>query len=189
MKSVLHVRIKTESFVFIPVTQESKWTGNTLWSYHFFFCSSLFFSKEILTWRLYLVTIFLLYNLHMVSLWVKSNTFVRLSDRFEHTIAAPGGAAQRQAAANIVGDGVSALCDEIVLVCLQCWCANVASSGASSCAGRGGRTGRRSASRRRTGRVWRPCVSGNGASARPNGRNASRSCPTYTCTASHPCES
>lgn len=64
-------------------------------------------------------------------------------------------------------------------------CANVASSDVSSCAAPGGRIGRRSGSRRRTGRVWHPCVSGSGASARPNGRNASRSCPTYTCTASH----
>ena len=62
---------------------------------------------------------------------------------------------------------------------------NAASSGVSSCAGPGGRIGRRSASRRRTGRVWRPCASGSDVSARPNGRSASRSCPTCTCTASH----
>jgi len=64
-------------------------------------------------------------------------------------------------------------------------CANVASSDVSSCAGRGGRIVRRSGSRRHTGRVWRPCVSGSDASAHPNERSASRSCPTYTGTASH----
>lgn len=67
----------------------------------------------------------------------------------------------------------------------MCMCANASSSGVSSCAGQGGRIGRRRVSRRRTGRAWRPCASDSDASARRNGRNASRSCPTYTCTASH----
>lgn len=61
---------------------------------------------------------------------------------------------------------------------------NVASSGVSSCAGQGDPIGRRSVSRRHTGRVWRLCVSCSDVSAHPNEQNASRSCPTYTCTAS-----
>lgn len=84
---------------------------------------------------------------------------------------------------------MSALCVSgqclCVCVCDVSVCADAASSGVFSCAGRGGRIGKRSASRRRTGRVWRPCASGNDASARPNERSANRSCPTCTCMASH----
>lgn len=85
----------------------------------------------------------------------------------------------------VVGDGVSALC-----VSGQCHSVcgvfpNAASSGVFSCAGPSGQIGKRSASRRRTGRAWRPCASGSGASAHLNERNASRSCPTCICTASH----
>ena len=59
------------------------------------------------------------------------------------------------------------------------------SSGGASCAGPGDRSGRSSGCRRRTWTVWLRCVSGSVGSARPIGRSASRSSPTYSGTASH----
>ncbi len=115
--------------------------------------------------------------------------------QFVHMIAAPGGAvvsvkslqALHQAACSdvVVGDRVSALCVSRQCLCIHSACENAASSGVSSCAGRGGRIWKRSVSRRRTGRVWHLCASGSDASAHPNERNASHSSPMCTCTASH----
>lgn len=74
----------------------------------------------------------------------------------------------------------------VFVVCMHVHVAmDAASSGVSSCAERGGRIGKRNVSRQRTGRVWRPCASGSDASAHQSVRNASHSCPTCTCTASH----
>lgn len=77
-------------------------------------------------------------------------------------------------------------CRRVCVYACVCVCVYVAASfGVSSCAGPGGRIGKRPWSRPHTGRVWRPCASGSDASARRNVRSASRSCPMCTCMASH----
>lgn len=173
--------------------RESKQSGTRLGATIFFVmaCFLWVLSKEIetkCTWRLIdqtLATIFLLYNLLIVPLWVKSNMSGYRS--VEHVMAAPGGAVMSEGPLCTTPLQLHARYDRAcTAVPPHALCANAAaSSDVSSCAGPGGRSGRRSGSRRRTGRVWRPCVSGSDESARRNERSASRSCPTCTCRASH----
>lgn len=55
----------------------------------------------------------------------------------------------------------------------------------ASCAVPGGRSGWSSARSGCTWTAWRPCACGSGASARRNGRTATRNPPRSICTASH----
>lgn len=59
------------------------------------------------------------------------------------------------------------------------------SSGASSCARPGGRSGRSCGCTPRTGTAWPRYASGNGASAHPSVRTSSHSLPRCICMASH----
>lgn len=63
--------------------------------------------------------------------------------------------------------------------CFTCFSANV-----SSCGGPSGRSEQTICRTLYTWRVLHQCVSGNGGWVRPNGRNASHTCPKNTCTAS-----